>query len=80
MPRHINNLQSILVEASTEGFVELPGSKGLSPAAQDLQQQADSLASRLAGDGIQCASDREIIALIAYLQRLGTDFTSTLEP
>jgi len=62
-----------------EGY-ELPGSKGLSPAAQDLQQQADSLASRLAGDGIQCASDREIIALIAYLQRLGTDFTSTLEP
>ena len=62
-----------------EGY-ELPGSKGLSPAAQDLQQQADSLASRLAGDGIQCASDREIIALIASLQRLGTDFTSTLEP
>jgi cytochrome c oxidase cbb3-type subunit I/II len=62
-----------------EGY-ELPGSKGLSPAAQDLQHQADSIASRLAGDGIQCASDREIIALIAYLQRLGTDFTSTLEP
>ncbi len=62
-----------------EGY-ELPEADGLSPAARDLQAQADAIVNRLAEDGITCASDREIVALIAYLQRLGTDFTSTLEP
>ena len=62
-----------------EGY-ELPEADGPSPAARDLQTQADAIVHRLAEDGITCASDREIVALIAYLQRLGTDFTSTLEP
>lgn len=42
-------------------------------APEDLQKQADSLSRQLAQDGIKVKSDREIIAVIAYLQRLGTD-------
>jgi cytochrome c oxidase cbb3-type subunit I/II len=53
---------------------------GPSQALRDLQAQADAIVERLDKDGVKCASDREIVALIAYLQRLGTDFTSTQEP
>jgi cytochrome c oxidase cbb3-type subunit I/II len=53
---------------------------GPSQAMRDLQAQADAVVERLDKDGVKCASDREIVALIAYLQRLGTDFTSTQEP
>jgi len=42
-------------------------------AVKDLQAQADEIATSLALAGINADSDREIIALIAYLQRLGTD-------
>jgi len=42
-------------------------------AARDMQTQAEEIASALAKDGIKTASDKEIIALIAYLQRLGKD-------
>ncbi|GAB3642669.1 cytochrome-c oxidase, cbb3-type subunit I [Spirosoma arcticum] len=39
----------------------------------DLQQQAKLISGHLAKDGIRVAPDREIVALIAYLQRMGTD-------
>lgn len=42
-------------------------------ANKDLMQQADSITSNLKKDGIEILSNKEIIALIAYLQRLGTD-------
>ncbi len=42
-------------------------------ANQDLMMQADSIAQGLSASGIKTASDKEIIALIAYLQRLGKD-------
>ena len=42
-------------------------------ANKDLQEQADMIAKNLAADNIDVKSDREIIAIIAYLQRLGTD-------
>ncbi|GAB3560804.1 cytochrome-c oxidase, cbb3-type subunit I [Spirosoma luteolum] len=38
-----------------------------------LQEQAGTISRSLAADGIKVKSDREIVALIAYLQRLGTD-------
>ena len=38
-----------------------------------LNEQAETIAKNLAGDNIKVKSDREIIAIIAYLQRLGTD-------
>lgn len=42
-------------------------------ANEDLKIQAEAIAKRLAADNIQTTPDKEIIALIAYLQRLGTD-------
>lgn len=42
-------------------------------ASADLQKQADKIAEDLAANQVEIRSDREIIALIAYLQRLGTD-------
>jgi cytochrome c oxidase cbb3-type subunit I/II len=42
-------------------------------AEADLKQQAERIAKGLAGQGFEVSADREIIALIAYLQRLGTD-------
>jgi cytochrome c oxidase cbb3-type subunit I/II len=48
-----------------EGYEEI--------ALSDLQTQADEIAANLEESGVQVPSDRDIIALIAYLQRLGTD-------
>ena len=42
-------------------------------AVNDLQIQAQGIADDLLDSGILVESDKEIIALIAYLQRLGTD-------
>lgn len=47
-------------------------------ANDDLRKQAESIAASLKKDKIETASDKEIIALIAYLQRLGRDIK--LEP
>ncbi len=42
-------------------------------ARADMRAQADEIAGRLEAAGMTTPSDREIVALIAYLQRLGTD-------
>ncbi len=42
-------------------------------ANDDLMAQAKAIQARLKTAGIEVEADREIIALIAYLQRLGTD-------
>ncbi len=42
-------------------------------ANKDLMKQANDIAADLKKDEIEVASDREIIAIIAYLQRLGKD-------
>ena len=44
-----------------------------SEATQDLQAQAQKIAKGLTDIGIQADPKKEIIAVIAYLQRLGTD-------
>jgi cytochrome c oxidase cbb3-type subunit I/II len=49
-------------------------------ARGDLQSQAREVATRLAQAGMHTPSDREIVALIAYLQRLGTDARRRPEP
>ena len=52
----------------------VPYPKGYDQVAnRDLMKQADGIRDNLAKDKITIKSDREIIALIAYLQRLGTD-------
>ncbi|MBE7511117.1 MAG: cytochrome-c oxidase, cbb3-type subunit I [Bacteroidia bacterium] len=42
-------------------------------ANKDLMKQADNIAADLAKDGIKVMSNKEIVAIIAYLQRLGVD-------
>lgn len=42
-------------------------------AVRDLNQQAKGIQMQMAGEQIKIGADKEIIALIAYLQRLGTD-------
>lgn len=42
-------------------------------ANKELMKQADEIAKNLNENGIATSSDKEIIALIAYLQRMGTD-------
>lgn len=42
-------------------------------AIDDLNKQAEEITANLKKDGIETASNKEIIALIAYLQRMGKD-------
>jgi len=49
-------------------------------ANADVEKQANKIAKSLAADKIQVKPDREIIALIAYLQRLGTDIKNAPHP
>ncbi|MFL0161872.1 cytochrome-c oxidase, cbb3-type subunit I [Aquirufa salirivi] len=44
-------------------------------AVKDLEAQSKEIQARLAEEKIKVSADKEIIALIAYLQRLGTDIS-----
>jgi cytochrome c oxidase cbb3-type subunit I/II len=46
-------------------------------AVAEAEKQANEIAKSLADAKIKTSSDKEIIALIAYLQRLGTDIKTT---
>ncbi|MEI6075471.1 MAG: cytochrome-c oxidase, cbb3-type subunit I [Verrucomicrobiota bacterium] len=46
------------------------------PAQKDLQAQAEKVVANLKLGSVKADADKEIIALIAYLQRLGTDIKS----
>ncbi|MDX2174139.1 MAG: cytochrome-c oxidase, cbb3-type subunit I [Bacteroidota bacterium] len=46
-------------------------------AEADLNMQAEKIAASLKKDGIETSPKKEIVALIAYLQRLGTDIKKT---
>ncbi len=45
-------------------------------APADMEKQAEEIAANLKKDGIETMADREIVALIAYLQKLGKDIKS----
>jgi cytochrome c oxidase cbb3-type subunit I/II len=52
----------------------VPYEKGFEDKAlQELETQAKGISENLAAEKIKISSDKELIALIAYLQRLGTD-------
>lgn len=52
----------------------VPYEKGYDQIAnKELMEQAQGIAGNLAKDSVNVPANREIIALIAYLQRLGTD-------
>lgn len=63
-PAMINALRTVGVPYA-EGYQD--------QANADLMKQATGVAANLKRDGIEIAPEAEIIALIAYLQRLGTD-------
>jgi cytochrome c oxidase cbb3-type subunit I/II len=46
-------------------------------ALTDANNQAKSITDGLATEGLRVSPDKEIVALIAYLQRLGTDIKNT---
>ena len=49
-------------------------------AQKDLEKQAAQVVQNLKAGSVKAAPDREIIALIAYLQRLGTDIKASQPP
>ena len=58
-------------------FLGVPYPEGYDAKANDdLMSQATMIANDLQGQGIQVAPNKEVIALIAYMQRLGKDVTS----
>ncbi len=48
-------------------------------ALADAESQAQAISDGLANDGIKVIPDKEIVALIAYMQRLGTDIKKVEE-
>ncbi len=44
---------------------------------RDLMTQAKGIVNNLKTDSIKISPNREVIALIAYMQRLGTDISKT---
>jgi cytochrome c oxidase cbb3-type subunit I/II len=73
---HENTLDISLTESKIAAMRTLgvPYPEGFEAVAvQDLQKQAQAIADNLKTEGVNAASDTEIIAMIAYLQRLGTD-------
>jgi cytochrome c oxidase cbb3-type subunit I/II len=66
--------------ASTVGKIKamqklgVPYPKGYEKLAEaDMKKQAEEIAASLKKDGIQTLADKEIVALIAYLQKMGKD-------
>jgi cytochrome c oxidase cbb3-type subunit I/II len=56
----------------------VPYAKGFENQANAiLIKQADAIVARLKADKIEVKNNKEIVALIAYLQRLGTDIKKT---
>jgi cytochrome c oxidase cbb3-type subunit I/II len=80
MPPYAYLFDAAIDTAGTRARIEamqtlgVPYEKGYEEVAVDsLMAQANLIAEDLRKGGIPIESDREIIALIAYLQRLGTD-------
>ena len=80
MPTYPWLLDDQIDAASTVGKIKamqklgVPYPKGYEKQAlADMKKQAEEIASSLKNDGIQTLADKEIIALIAYLQKLGKD-------
>jgi cytochrome c oxidase cbb3-type subunit I/II len=71
------DIESTVAKINAMTTLGVPYPAGYSQIAnEDLMYQADDIAANLKEAGIDVASNKEIIALIAYLQRLGTDISS----
>ena len=87
MPQYVWLFDNKLDTGSTPAKIRamrtlgVPYPKGYDKIAnRDLMHQADSIAANLKKEKIESPSDVEIIALIAYLQRLGRDITNEPKP
>jgi cytochrome c oxidase cbb3-type subunit I/II len=77
-----NQLNNSSIERKIEVLrgLGVPYEEGMEANVHEMMRtQAEEITERLAKDGIEVKSDREIVALIAYLQRLGTDIKGTPE-
>lgn len=71
---------SLGAKISAMRAVGVPYEEGYeSQAGADLMRQANEITAELAQSGIEAPANKEIIALIAYLQRLGTDIKVTAD-
>ena len=71
-----NDLDTAITGAKIRAMITLgvPYATGYDKIANaDLMKQANGIAANLAKDKITINSNKEIVALIAYLQRVGTD-------
>ncbi len=71
-----NELSSADIQAKMKALktVGVPYTEAqIQNAPKDMKDQAEKIASDLRKEKIEVLADREIIALIAYLQRMGTD-------
>ncbi len=71
-----NNLDTAIVPAKIRAMITLgvPYANGYDKlAVADLMIQANKITENLAKDKLPIQSNKEIVALIAYLQRVGTD-------
>lgn len=80
MPAYPWMLDATIDTASTPAKIRtmqklgVPYPEGYDQVANaDLMKQAEQIKGRLAADKIKTPANREIIAMIAYLQRMGTD-------
>ena len=80
MPRYPWLLENTLEVGSTPAKISALRTVGVpypngyeDQAVTELQLQAEKIAKDLQTQGAPADPDKEIIALIAYLQRLGTD-------
>jgi cytochrome c oxidase cbb3-type subunit I/II len=84
MPAYAWLIEDDLDTTNTKKKIEVmqqlgvPYAKGFENQANAiLIKQADAIVARLKADKIEVKNNKEIVALIAYLQRLGTDIKKT---
>ena len=87
MPRYIWLLDNKLNTSTTPAKIRAMRTLGVpypkdydKIANDDLMKQAEMITASLKKDKIETSSDKEIIALIAYLQRLGKDIQAEPKP
>jgi len=76
---HDRSIDAANVQASVNTLRKVGVPYADTDVAASLAQQGQEIVARLATAGIQTAPDREIVALIAYLQRLGVDGRKAIE-
>ena len=75
-----DNIDTASTAAKIRAMITLgvPYEKGYDKVANiDLMKQATEIANNLKKDKIETLPDKEIVAIIAYLQRLGKDIKAT---